>query len=191
MRILALGGSLRGRSRNRALLDEAAAMVPPGATLELGALPLIGSLPLFDQDDLDRDGLPPDAVALKEALRAADGLLIATPEYNWGIPGYLKNAIDWASRPSSDIRHVFGDLPVAMVGAGGGSGTRNAQAAWVPVFRFLRMRPWFDQALFVDRSAERFDDDSRLIDDGIREQLQSVVTGFAAYCARLPRARAS
>ena len=179
MRILALGGSLRERSRNRALLHQAATLVPPGTTLDLAALALVGSLPLFNQDVLDRDGLPPGAMALKDALQAADGLLIATPEYNWGIPGFLKNAIDWASRPSSDVRHVFGDLPVAVIGAGGGSGTRNAQAAWVPVFRYLKMRPWFDQWLFVDRSGERFDQDSRLIDEAIREQLRTVVTGFA------------
>jgi NAD(P)H-dependent FMN reductase len=191
MRILALGGSLRERSRNRALLNEAAVLAPPGTNLDLTALAVIGSLPLFNQDVLERDGLPPGAVALKAALQAADGLLIATPEYNWGIPGYLKNAIDWASRPSSDVRHVFGDLPVAMIGAGGGSGTRNAQAAWVPVFRYLKMRPWFDQWLFVDRSPERFDQDSRLIDEAIREQLRTVVTGFATYCARVPRTRAS
>ena len=191
MRILALGGSLRERSRNRALLNEAAAMAPPGTDLDFSPLAVIGSLPLFNQDVIERDGLPAQAVELKDALRAADGLLIATPEYNWGIPGFLKNAIDWASRPASDVRHVFGDLPVAVIGAGGGSGTRNAQTAWVSVFRYLRMRPWFDQWLFVDRSADRFDQDSRLIDEAIREQLRTMVTAFATYCAQLPRARAS
>ncbi|HEX3318219.1 MAG TPA: NADPH-dependent FMN reductase [Solirubrobacteraceae bacterium] len=190
MRILGLGGSLRERSRNRALLDEAAALAPPGTDLDLSALPVIGSLPLFNQDVMERDGFPPEVIALKDALRTADGLLIATPEYNWGIPGFLKNAIDWASRPSSDIRQVFGDLPVAVIGAGGGSGTRNAQTAWVAVFRFLKMRPWFDQYLFVDHSAERFDEDSRLIDEAVREQLRTVVTAFATHCARLPRTRA-
>jgi chromate reductase, NAD(P)H dehydrogenase (quinone) len=191
MRILALGGSLRERSRNRALLNEAAALAPPGTDLDFSPLAVIGSLPLFNQDVIERDGLPPQAVELKDALRAADGLLIATPEYNWGIPGFLKNAIDWASRPASDIRGVFGDLPVAVIGAGGGSGTRNAQTAWVSVFRYLRMRPWFDQWLFVDHSGERFDQDSRLIDEAIREQLRTMVTAFVTYCAQLPRTRAS
>jgi NAD(P)H-dependent FMN reductase len=189
MRILALGGSLRARSRNRALLDEAAALAPRGATLDLSQLPVIGSLPLFDQDIIERDEVPPAVVGLKDALRAADGLLIATPEYNWGIPGFLKNAIDWASRPQSDIAQVFGDLPVALIGAGGQSGTRNAQAAWVAVFRYLTMRPWFGQYLFVDRASERFDADNRLIDEGTREQLRSLVGGFADHCARLPRVR--
>ena len=191
MRILVLGGSLRESSRNRALLNEAAALAPPRTDFDFSALEVIGSLPLFNQDVVERDGLPPEAVALKDALRAADGLLIATPEYNWGIPGFLKNAIDWASRPASDIRHVFGDLPVAVIGAGGLSGTRNAQTAWISVFRYLRMRPWFDHSLFVDRSGERFDQDGRLTDEATREQLRTVVTGFAAYCAQLPRMRAS
>jgi chromate reductase, NAD(P)H dehydrogenase (quinone) len=191
MRILALGGSLRAGSRNRALLDEAAALAPSKTELDLSQLAVIGSLPLFDQDVEERDAVPSAVAQLKDALRAADGLLIATPEYNWGIPGFLKNAIDWASRPPSDIPHVFGDLPVALVGAGGLSGTRNAQTAWVAVFRYLKMRPWFGHSLFVDRSWERFDQDNRMTDEATRKQLRAVVNGFADYCAHLPRARAS
>src|SRR3954465_14273080 len=191
VRVLALGGSLRERSLNRALLHEAATLLPPGAHLDLSLLGVVGALPLFNQDIVDRDGPPSEVAQLKDALRAADGLLIATPEYNWGIPGFLKNAIDWASRPSSDIRHVFGDLPVAVIGAGGGSGTRNAQTAWISVFRYLKMRPWLEQWLFVDRSAERFDQESRLVDAATRQPLRTVVTSFATYCARLPRTSAS
>jgi chromate reductase len=191
MRILGLGGSLRDGSKNRALLVEAAAMVPADTELDLSQLAVVGSLPLFNQDLLDRDGFPVGVAELKHALREADGLLIATPEYNWGIPGYLKNAIDWASRPASDIPRVFGDLPVALVGAGGGAGTRFAQTAWLSVFRFLKMRPWFGQSLFVDRAQERFDEHNRLTDEATREQLLGVVTGFAGHCARLPRVRSS
>ena len=191
MRILALGGSLRARSRNRALLGEAAALAPSKTEFDLSQLAVIGWLPLFNQDVEERNGVPSAVVELKDALRAADGLLIATPEYNWGIPGFLKNAIDWASRPPSDIPHVFGDLPVALVGAGGLSGTRNAQTAWVAVFRYLKMRPWFGNSLFVDRSSEWFDPDNRLTDEATREQLRAVVGGFADYCAQLPRVRAS
>jgi chromate reductase, NAD(P)H dehydrogenase (quinone) len=190
MRILGLGGSLREASFNRALLREAAALAPAGAELDLGHVALAGALPLFDQDIVDRDGFPAPAEQLKDALRAADGLLIATPEYNWGIPGFLKNAIDWASRPASDIPEVFGDLPVALIGAGGGAGTRLAQTAWLPVFRYLRMRPWSGHTLYVDRARERFDADGRLTDEAVRTQLRAVVTGFAAHCAELPRTRA-
>lgn len=189
IRILALGGSLREGSRNRALLLEAAAMAPAEAEVDLTQLATIGSLPLFNQDILDRGGFPAGVAELKEALRAADGLLIATPEYNWGIPGFLKNAIDWASRPAADIASVFGDLPVALIGAGGGAGTRFAQQAWLSVFRFLKMRPWYGESLYVDRAHERFGADNRLTDDATRTQLRAVVAGFAAHCVALPRAR--
>jgi chromate reductase, NAD(P)H dehydrogenase (quinone) len=189
IRILALGGSLREASRNRALLDEAAALAPAGTVVDLSQLAIIGSLPLFNQDILEREGFPAGVLELKDALRDADGLLIATPEYNWGIPGFLKNAIDWASRPSSDIASVFGDLPVALIGAGGGAGTRFAQQAWLSVLRFLKMRPWFGQSLYVDRAHERFDEHNRLIDEATRAQLRAVVGGFAAHCRQLPRSR--
>jgi NAD(P)H-dependent FMN reductase len=189
VRILALGGSLRDASFNRALLREAAGLAPGDAEIDLGLVEVAGSLPLFDQDVLDRDGPPAGVVRLKDGLRAADGLLIATPEYNWSIPGFLKNAIDWASRPSSDIPEVFGDLPVALIGAGGSAGTRLAQSAWLPVFRYLRMRPWAERTLYVDRARERFDGDGRLVDDAAREQLRAVVAGFAAHCTELPRTR--
>jgi NAD(P)H-dependent FMN reductase len=191
VRVLALGGSLRERSFNRALLHEAAALVPAGAELDLSLLGVVGSLPPFNQDIVDRHGAPSEVARLKDALRAADGLLIATPEYNWGIPGFLKNAVDWASRPAADIPGVFGDLPVALIGAGGGAGTRVAQSAWLPVFRYLRMRPWSGHTLYLDRARERFDEHGRLADEAAREQLEAVVRGFAAHCGRLPRTRPS
>ncbi len=188
MRILAFGGSLREGSWNRALLHEAAELLPSPVEMDMSQLGAIGSLPLFNADLID-DASPPEARGLKDALRAADGLLIATPEYNWGIPGFLKNAIDWASRPTADIPAVFGDLPVALMGAGGGSGTRNAQAAWMSVFRYLRMRPWLDQWLFIDHGRQRFEDGGGLVDEATREQLKSFVNGFSAYCEELPRIR--
>ena len=191
MRILGLGGSLREASKNRALLDEAAALAPAGIELDLNQVAVVGSLPLFNQDILEHEGFPAGVTALKDALRAADGLLIATPEYNWGIPGFLKNAIDWASRPANDIPQVFGDLPVALIGAGGGAGTRFAQNAWLSVFRFLKMRPWFGQSLYIDRAQERFDERNRLTDEATRGQLLAVITGFAAHCGQLPRLRPS
>lgn len=190
MRILALGGSLRAASRNRTLLHEAAELAPAGTQLDLSHVAVVGSLPLYNQDIAERDGPPPGVVELKDALREADGLLLATPEYNWGIPGFLKNAIDWASRPVKDIPEVFGDLPVAVIGAGGQGGTRIAQNHWLSVFHYLKMRPWSDEVLYVARASERFDEHGRLSDEATREQLRAVVTGFAAHCAELPRSRA-
>jgi len=190
MRILALGGSLRDASRNRALLHEAAALAPAGIELDLSHVAVIGSLPLFSHDVVELEGPPAGVAELKDALRAANGLVLATPEYNWGIPGFLKNAIDWASRPTSDIPQVFGDLPVALIGAGGAGGTRVAQSAWLSVFHYLRMRPWSGHALYVDRASERFDGRNRLADEAIREQLRVLIGAFAVHCAELPRARA-
>src|SRR3954470_6256540 len=190
MRLLALGGSLREASRNRVLLHEAATLAPAGTELDLSQIAVVGSFPLFNQDMLDRDGPPPGVAELKDALRAADGLLLATPEYNWAIPGFLKNAIDWASRPAQDIPQVSGDLPVALIWAGGSGGTRVAQSAWLSVFRYLQMRPWSARGLYVERASERFDAHGRLLDDATREQLRDVVTGFAAHCAEVPRTRA-
>ncbi len=191
MRILAFGGSLRSGSWNRGLLLEAAAMMPDGDELDLSQLDLICHLPLYDDDLLRRGGVPAGLAEMKDRLAVADGLLLATPEYNWGIPGYLKNAVDWASRPGEDAARVFGDLPVALIGAGGFSGTRFAQQAWLPVFRYLKMRPWFGHSLFIDRGQERFDAEGRLTDEAAREQLRAVVTEFADHCRRAPRVRSA
>jgi NAD(P)H-dependent FMN reductase len=188
MRILAFGGSLRTGSLNRALLVEAARLAPEGTDIDVSLLSLIGELPLFNED-LVILGTPEAASRLKEALRAADGLLIASPEYNWGIPGYLKNALDWVSRPPADLPGVFGDLPVALVGAGGFAGTRFAQTAWLTVFRYLKVRPWFGETLFIERCSERFDKEGRLVDDETRDRLRKLIRGFAEFCIEQPRRR--
>ena len=187
--ILGLGGSLRTGSRNAALLRAAAELAPTGTTIDLSQLQIAGSLPLYDQSVEQRADPPPGLEELKDRLRAADGLLIATPEYNAGIPGSLKNAIDWASRPASDIPSVFGDLPVALIGAGGLGGTRFAQAAWLPVVRYLKMRLWSGHTLYAARAWELFDDEGHLTDDSTRDQLRAVVQGFALHCAHAPRTR--
>jgi NAD(P)H-dependent FMN reductase len=187
--ILGFGGSLRPGSWNAALLHEAVELAPMGTMIDLSQLEVVGSLPLYDQSVQQRAEPPPGLTELKERLRAADGLLVATPEYNAGIPGFLKNAIDWASRPASDIPSVFGDLPVALIGAGGLGGTRFAQAAWLPVVRYLKMRLWSGHMLYAARAWELFDDEDHLTDDSTRDQLRAVVQGFAQHCAHVPRTR--
>src|SRR3546814_3136138 len=91
------------------------------------------------------EGIPPAVAVLKDALSAADGLLMVTPEYNNSLPGVFKNAIDWMTRPAADIARVFGGKPVAVIGASpGGFGTQLGQNAWLPVLRTLGTAPWFE-----------------------------------------------
>src|SRR5438477_565463 len=145
--IVGLSGSLRSGSFNTALLRAATESMPAGARLELGS---IKGIPLYDADVEAASGVPDVVAALKERIVAADGLLLVTPEYNNSIPGVFKNAIDWLSRPPADIPRVFGGRPVAVIGASpGGSGTVQAQTAWLPVVRALGLQPWFGTPLYV------------------------------------------
>ena len=139
--ILGIAGSLRHSSFNDALLRAAAAAAPAGCTVDIAS---IRGIPLYDGDVEDATGVPEVVETLKERVAAADGLLLVTPEYNNSIPGVLKNAIDWLSRPASDVPRVFGNRPIALMGATPGrGGTILAQAAWLPVLRTLGTRPWF------------------------------------------------
>jgi NAD(P)H-dependent FMN reductase len=98
------------------------------------------------------------------------------------MPGVLKNAIDWLSRPAKDIPRVFGDKPVAITGVTpGGGGTRLAQAAWLPVLRTLGTRAWFGKQLYVAGAAQVFDSEGRLIDEKIRKLLSEFVAGFSRF----------
>jgi NAD(P)H-dependent FMN reductase len=181
-KLLGLSGSLRAGSYNTALLRAAAGLMPPGATLEI-ATP--HGIPLYDGDLEAREGIPPAVQALKERIVAADGLLLATPEYNNGMPGVLKNAIDWLSRPPSDIARVFGDRPVALLGASpGGFGTILAQNAWLPVLRTLGTRPWFGGRLMVARAGQVFNEAGEMVDEKMRAQLQQYLQGFVASLQR-------
>jgi chromate reductase, NAD(P)H dehydrogenase (quinone) len=182
LRVLGIAGSLRRASLNHGLLTAAGEAMPVGATLEIAT---IAGIPLYNGDDEAADGLPDVVTALKDAIAAADGLLIATPEYNNSMPGVLKNAIDWLSRPASDIPRVFGDKPVAVIGASpGGFGTLSAQEAWLPVLRLLGTRPWFGSKLMVARAGAVFDRDGRLTDPATRERLGAYLAGFVAAVER-------
>ncbi len=181
--LLGLSGSLRAGSYNTALLRAAAALMPAGSTLEVATL---HGIPLYDGDAEARDGIPPAVQALKERLLACDGLLLATPEYNNGMPGVLKNGIDWLSRPNSDIPRVFGDRAIAVLGASpGGFGTILAQNAWLPVLRTLGTRPWFGGRLMVSRAGQVFNDAGEMTDAQMRSQLQNFLQGFVASLERL------
>lgn len=186
--ILGLAGSLRSASFNGVLLRAAAHLAPAGSTLEIAS---IRGIPLYDGDVEARDGVPDVVSALKDRIAAADGLLLATPEYNNSVPGVLKNAIDWLTRPPTDVARVFHGLPVALMGASTGpNGTLLAQAAWLAVLRPLRTVPWFGTRITVARAAKAFDDSGHLVDEAARAQLQEFVHGFVAFSARHGRSSA-
>ncbi|MQQ99280.1 NAD(P)H-dependent oxidoreductase [Glaciimonas sp. GS1] len=179
MKILAISGSLRRQSYNTALLRAAQSLAEPDIALEIATL---HGIPLYDGDLEQQDGLPQAVSELKARILDSDALLLATPEYNNGIPGVFKNAIDWLSRPSSDIALVFGSRPVAIVGASpGGFGTILAQNAWLPVIRTLGARHWSGGRLMVSRAHKVFDDSGEMIDEGARKQLSDFMRGFEQF----------
>lgn len=178
-KLIGLSGSLRRGSFNTALLHAAAELVPGGAGLSVRT---VHGIPLYDGDAEAAEGIPRAAAELKDAIAAADGLLLATPEYNNSVPGVLKNAIDWLSRPPADIKRVFGGKPVALLGASpGGFGTVLAQNAWLPVFRTLGARLWSEGRLLVSRAGAVFDPSGRITDEKVREQLERFVHGFIGF----------
>jgi NAD(P)H-dependent FMN reductase len=181
-RILGLSGSLRAGSFNTALLRAAAALMPAGASLDVATL---HGIPLYDGDAEARDGIPAAVTALKQRIVDSDALLIATPEYNNGMPGVLKNGIDWLSRPSADIARVFGMRHVAIIGASpGGFGTIMAQNAWLPVLRTLGVQPWFGSRLMVSRAGQVFDEGGAMVDEKMKAQLQQFLQGFVTAVQR-------
>ncbi len=183
VRLIGVSGSLRAGSFNTALLHAAQGMTPPDVELVAGS---IEGIPLYN-GDLERDqGIPPAVTALKDLIVGADGLMLFTPEYNNGIPGVFKNAIDWLSRPSSDIGRIFGGRPVAVLGASpGGFGTIMSQAAWLPVLRTLGADHWAGERLMVQRAGSVFNENGELTDEAVQRRLAAFVAGFAGHCERV------
>jgi NAD(P)H-dependent FMN reductase len=180
--IIGISGSLRTGSFNTALLKAAMKLAPEGVTIEHAA---IDQIPLYNGDVEARDGIPPAVAALKDRIAESAGVLIATPEYNNSLPGVLKNAIDWLSRPSSDIDRVFKGRAVAIIGASPGPyGTILSQSAWLPVVRTLRMRPWLEGRLMVSRANTVFDAAGEIVDESTHRRLSDFVQGFAQFIGR-------
>lgn len=179
--IIGISGSLRAASFNTKLLRAAQKLAPAGTTIEEASF---RDFPVYD-GDLEARAFPPAVTALKERVIAADGLLLVTPEYNNGIPGAFKNAIDWLSRPSADTAKVFGGKVVGLIGATPGmGGTRYAQAAWMAVLRTLQTVPYFGGRLELASAGKVFDDNGTITDPKIAELLQKYVTGFAKFVAQ-------
>jgi len=177
--ILGISGSLRKDSYNSALLRAARDIHPD--LIEIGS---IRGIPLYDAD-LEAEGVPGAVTFLQERIVQAEALLIATPEYNNSMPGVLKNAVDWLSRPSGEIRNVFRGKPVAVMGASpGGFGTILSQNAWLTVFRTLGTRHWTGGRLMVSGAARVFDDKGSLVDEAVRERLVKFLQGFIEFASR-------
>jgi NAD(P)H-dependent FMN reductase len=180
--IIGISGSTRRASFNSALLRAAAAAMPEGAQLRIES---IAEIPLYNGDLEAEQGIPAPVARLKDAIAAADGLLLVTPEYNNSLPGVAKNAIDWLSRPSADIRRVFGGKPVAIAGASpGGFGTILSQNAWLPVFRTLGANLWSGGRLLISRAGTVFDAQGEIADAAARDNLRKFLAGFVAYIGR-------
>jgi chromate reductase, NAD(P)H dehydrogenase (quinone) len=174
MRILAVSGSLRESSFNTSLLRAALEAAPDGVELELWEG--LGELPLYDED-LEHDA-PESVQRLREAWAAADAILFSTPEYNGSIPGGLKNAIDWASRPR--LEAVLRNKPVAVVGASTGQfGALWAQQDLKRILGIVGARV-VGTEIPVARAHERFDNEGRLLDGEVFEQLRLHLTTLAS-----------
>jgi chromate reductase len=183
--IVGFAGSLRQGSYNRGLIRAARDSAPPGVTIQVFEL---GEIPLYNQDVEDA-GEPAPVVAFKEAIRRADALLVATPEYNHGVPGVLKNAIDWASRPR--LTSPLKDKAVAVLGASPGRGsTARAQAQLRETFVFTGACVMPQPELLIDLAGSRFDHDGNLTDPELRRSLVELVEALSRWTVRiaLPKA---
>jgi len=175
LRILAISGSLRRGSHNTLLLRAAEGLLP--SEDELVFWDGLRDVPPYDEDG-DVQPAPAPVAALREAVAAADAVLIATPEYNSSIPGALKNALDWASRPVAT--NAFRNKPVAVIGSSAGMfGAVWAQAELRKVLAAMGARV-ADVEVAVGHAADKFDGDGRLLDDDVREQLGDAISTLVA-----------
>jgi chromate reductase len=185
-KILGFAGSLRRASYNRGLIRAAVELAPDGMTVDVFDL---GELPLYNQD-IEDAGEPVSVVTFKRAIAEADALLVATPEYNHGVPGVLKNAIDWASRPvrTSPLH----DKSVAVMGASPGRGaTALAQAQLRDAFVFTGACVMPLPELLIGAATHHFDDDGNLTDPALRDSLVELLEALRAWTLRIDLGRAA
>jgi chromate reductase len=184
LNVVALSGSLREKSYNTALLREAVRLAPAGMAIEI--VP-IRDIPLYDAD-VEAGGFPAAVTALSGKVKNADALLIATPEYNFSIPGVLKNTIDWLSRPPLDA--VLARKPVAIMGAGGRLGSARAQYHLRQVCACLSMLPVPRPEVFVLAAWEKFGADGRLNNEADEKQVRDLLATLADWTLMLRRGHA-
>ncbi len=179
IQLIGISGSLRQSSFNTHLLRAAGSALPGHAILEIRS---IANVPLYNFDVEERSGIPQPVAELKQAIAAADGLVIASPEYNNSIPGVLKNTLDWLSRPPEDIAQVFGQLPVAIMGASPGIfGTTLAQTAWLPVMRTLGTQLWTGGRMLVPKAAQALGEATGDVEASLQQRLEKFMAGFVAF----------
>ncbi len=181
--LLGIAGSLRSGSYNRAALRAAQHLLPPGVSL--GTYD-IGRLPLFNQD---REREPNQAVQeLKAAIRAADGILFVTPEYNYSVPGVLKNAIDCASRPYDD--NAWEGKPAGIMGASVGMiGTARAQYHLRQSMVFLNMLPLNQPEVMIPFAADKFDGQGELTDEKTKDKIKQLIEALVQWVRVLQKGR--
>jgi chromate reductase len=178
IKIVGLCGSLRAGSYNKAALRVACEVMPADMTLEIAEL---GDFPLYDAD-VQAKGFPAPVERVGAQIKAADGLLFVTPEYNFSVPGVLKNAIDWLSRLSPQ---PCDDMPVAMMGAAAGAlGTGRAQYELRRICVFLNMHPLNKPEVFIGAAHTKFDAAGKLTDEPTREFIKQLMAALDAWVRR-------
>lgn len=183
MRIVAFAGSLRRSSFNRSLLVNLTELAPAGMAVEIHSL---AGIPLFNPDD-EAEGVPAAVQQLRDAVTAADGLLIVTPEYNAGVPGVLKNTLDWLSRPSG--RSPLAGKPTAIAGVTTGSlGTARAQAQLRALLDHTATPVLPAPQVFISLAKEKFDADGRLTDLKTRAFAATFMGALADWVRKFPAA---
>lgn len=184
--ILGIAGSLRQGSFNRAALRAAQQLAPADVSLEIFEL---HEIPAYNQDEETHP--PARVVALKERIRTADAILLVTPEYNYSVPGVLKNAIDWASRPYGES--AWNGKPVAVMGASiGALGTVRAQSHLRQMFVYLNMHAVNQPEVLIGNAAQRFDEQGNLTDATSADLIRQLLQNLADWTRRLQsRARAA
>jgi chromate reductase len=177
--LLGIAGSLRRHSYNRGALLAAKQLVPEGVTLDIFEL---DGIPGFNQDE--EQNPPAKVVELKKRIRAADALLIVTPEYNYSVPGVLKNAIDWASRPYGDS--AWTGKPAAIMGASAGTiGTARAQYHLRQIFVTLNVFPINQPEVMIGNAAERFDAQGNLTDESTKKYIRQLLQNLVEWTRRI------